>query len=102
VLPTVEHKEQWSPGSSVAQAATFVFSIPRFALDHMASTGSRAFGTSTKAALKWVGATKADILTQNPGERGKQALKAIEKIEVAAEQKASRCSISWNGVANVK
>ena len=59
----------------------------------MASTGSRAFGTSTKVALKWVGATKADILTQNPGEREKQALKAIENIGAAAEQKASRDSI---------
>lgn len=68
----------------------------------MASTGSRAFGTSTKAALNWVGATKADILAQNPGERGKQALRAIEKIEVAAEQKASRCPISCDVAANVK
>jgi hypothetical protein len=94
VLLAAEHKVRWPPGSFVAQATTIVFSIQRFALDHMTSTGSRAFGTSTKAALKWVGATKADILTQNPGERGKQALKAIEKIEVAAEQKVSRWFIS--------
>lgn len=67
----------------------------------MASTGSRAFGTSTKAALKWVGATKADILTQNPGEKGKQALKAIEKIEAAAEQKARQCYTLRDGVANI-
>ena len=69
-------------------------------LDHMAYTGSRAFGTSAKVTMKWAGATKADILTQNPGERGKQALKAIEMIEEAAEKKAGRSFISWTGIAN--
>jgi hypothetical protein len=66
----------------------------------MASTGSRAFGTSAKATLKWVGATKADILTQNPGERGKQALKAIEMIEEAAEKKAGCSFTSSTDIAN--
>lgn len=56
----------------------------------MNSTGSRAFTTSSKAALRWVGATKKDILAQNPGEKGKNALQAIENIEAAAEQKADR------------
>lgn len=56
----------------------------------MASTGSRAFSSSAKIALRWVGATKNDILVQNPGEKGKNALEAIESIEAAAEKKASR------------
>jgi hypothetical protein len=50
--------------------------------------------------LKWIGATKADILTQNPGERGKQALKAIEMIEEAAEKKAGCSFTSSTDIAN--
>lgn len=61
----------------------------------MSSTGSRAFSSSTKAALRWAGATKNEILSQNPGDKGKQALKAIEAIEAAAEQKVRRRFVSY-------
>lgn len=96
----MENKAHWLLHPFVAQAPSSVFCIPRsFTFDDMASSGSRAFGTSTKAALKWAGASKSDILTQNPGERGEQALKAIEKIELAAEQKVGRCSNFYYGAA---
>jgi hypothetical protein len=92
LLLVVEHKSDGRWTSIWHKQLPFPF-LHCNQLEHMASTGSRAFGTSAKATMEWVGATKADILTQNPGERGKQALKAIEKIEEAAEKKASRSFI---------
>lgn len=59
----------------------------------MSSTGSRALSSSAKAALRWTGAMKNDILSQNPGEKGKKALDAIEAIEAAAEQKVRQVRV---------
>lgn len=41
----------------------------------------RAFGSSSKKALEWVGATRQDIIKQNPGKDGGKALEAIDAIE---------------------
>jgi len=55
----------------------------------MKTTASRAFGSSRKAVLQWTGATKSEIIAQNPGIEGRQAAAAVENIETAAEAKAS-------------
>lgn len=59
----------------------------------MSSAASRAFSSSGNKALKWVGATKADIINQNPGKNGAKVVKAIEALEADAEKKVSRPSM---------
>ncbi|KAF2167818.1 hypothetical protein M409DRAFT_53781 [Zasmidium cellare ATCC 36951] len=53
----------------------------------MSSSTSRAFNSSGKAALKWVGATKNDVLQKNPGSKGQKVLAGIENVESQAEKK---------------
>lgn len=53
----------------------------------MSSAGTRAFSTGGKRALQWAGATKNDIINQNPGKDGAGVIKAIEKLEAEAERK---------------
>lgn len=55
----------------------------------MSSATSRALSTSSKTALKWVGATKTDIINQNPGKNGAKVVQAIEALEADAEKKVS-------------
>lgn len=50
--------------------------------------GTRAFGTSAKAALEWIGGTEQEILNQNPGISGENAVKAVKMIAANAEKKA--------------
>lgn len=63
----------------------------------MSSAGTRAFSTGGKRALQWAGATKNDIINQNPGKDGAGVIKAIEKLEVEAERK-----VCAHGVNSVK
>jgi len=63
----------------------------------MSSAGTRAFSTGGKRALRWAGATKNDIINQNPGKDGAGVIKAIEKLEVEAERK-----VCVHGVNSVK
>ena len=74
----------------------FGLAIQYIDVTNMRSSGSRAFGSTTKGALRWVGATKNDILIQNPGEKGKQALPVIENIEAAAERKVRLSCVLHN------
>jgi hypothetical protein len=53
----------------------------------MSSAGTRALSTGRKRALQWAGATKNDIINQNPGKDGAGVIKAVEKLEVEAERK---------------
>lgn len=55
----------------------------------------RAISTSAvRKALEMRGATREQIRQNNPGEAGENALKAIDDIEAAAEQKArTPCAI---------
>lgn len=55
----------------------------------MSASGARAFGTSSKAALNWFGATPSEILAANPGQKGELALSAIRNFERTAETKVS-------------
>lgn len=54
---------------------------------NMSSAGTRALSTGGKRTLLWVGATRSDIINQNPGKNGAGVIKAIEKLEVAAENR---------------
>ncbi|KAG9644220.1 hypothetical protein KCU64_g11431, partial [Aureobasidium melanogenum] len=54
----------------------------------MSSAGTRVFSTGGTRALRWAGATKNDIITQNPGKNGANVIKAIEKLEAEAEKKS--------------
>lgn len=40
-----------------------------------------------KRALQWIGSTRNDIRTKNPGSRGELALAAIDSFEAEAEEK---------------
>jgi len=51
----------------------------------MSSAGARTFSTGVKNALRRVGATKKDLVDQNPGKNGSGVVKAVEKIEAEAE-----------------
>lgn len=58
----------------------------------MSSAGTQVFSTGGTRALRWAGATKNDIITQNPGKNGANVIKAIEKLEAEAERKVcERC-----------
>lgn len=52
----------------------------------MSSAGTRAFSTGAKRALIWAGATKNDIIAQNPGKNGAGVVGAIKKFETEAEE----------------
>ncbi|KAF7186732.1 hypothetical protein HII31_11964 [Pseudocercospora fuligena] len=63
----------------------------------------RAISTSAvRKALEMRGATREQIRQNNPGEAGENALKAIDDIEAAAEQKArSPCDTLWKDSADL-
>ncbi|CAD0114710.1 unnamed protein product [Aureobasidium uvarum] len=63
----------------------------------MSSAGTRVFSTGGTRALRWAGATKNDIIAQNPGKNGANVIKAIEKLEAEAERKIFYIS----GIASV-
>lgn len=60
----------------------------------MSSAASRAFSTSSKNALKRVGATVADIKAQNPDTDLKKVFAAIDRIEADAEKRVRMATLS--------
>nr|POE71816.1 hypothetical protein CFP56_11692 [Quercus suber] len=53
----------------------------------MSSTASRAFSSSSKkAALRWVGGSKSDILAHNPGNKGQKVVEGIDNVGAEAEK----------------
>ncbi|KAG8625591.1 hypothetical protein KVT40_005992 [Elsinoe batatas] len=53
----------------------------------MSSSGTRAFSQAASKAIRWVGATKTDIVQQNPGKDTKTLISAVDKFGEAAEEK---------------